>query len=359
MRELKGKKVLVTGGYGFFGRHIVKALHDVGSIPIPIAHREFIDDMAVVNNNEHLVCDFLHLNDTIDCLDYNEPDYIIHAAGYNGGINFNLKNPIDIFYDNTVMGLNVIDQAGYENIPILSIVASCGYPVEAANGEEFYEGEYFDGPPHDTVACHGYAKRNLQLASYFSFKQRQHDARCVCVTTLYGPGDSVDLEKTKVLGALIRRFLEAKAQNTPNITLWGTGYARRQFIYVEDAAKLVVQTLQYSKPPTEKRAGGEEVEKEMLDEYYKYPLNISTEHDYSIAEIAGMIAAQVGYTGEILWDHSKPDGQMRKQLDNETLFHRVCYDQMFDLNKNYEFPRTTLAEGLKKTIPYYKERLGL
>lgn len=252
---------------------------------------------------------------------------VIHCAGFNGGIEFNRQFPADIFYNNTVMGLNVIDMCRQFEVPkVLSVVASCAYPEYIYEGgecklnDEMYADEFLDLPPNDTVACHGYAKRNLQLASQFYAQQYGLRATTACITTMYGPGDSFHPMRTKVLGALIAKFTNAAIEEHESVTLWGTGSAKREFIYVDDAAEALVRSF-----------GGP------YEDSTK-PINIGTGFEYSIKELANMIAKIIGYKGKILWDESKPDGQLRKRLY---------------MDSDIGFSLTPMEQGIEETIRYY------
>lgn len=302
----------MTGSEGFFGKYICRAVEKHGGTVVKLPC--FVD-----------LRDYRDLYNKISGHDY--IDAIIHAAGRNGGISYNIQYPATIFHDNTLMGLNIINAAHECEIPnIMSVVASCAYGDYGESGPDPLRENWFTaGFPNETVACHGLAKRNLQFASHFYNKQYGLTATTACVTTLFGPGDSFDLYKTKVLGALIKKFVDAKDEGKSSVQLWGTGKARRQFIYVETAADLLVRLLPIYKNCTQ-------------------PVNISTDDDISIRDLAELIAEIVGFDGEIEWDYTKPDGQLRKRLCNKTMLELLgenCYESNFE-------------EELRKTIEYYK-----
>ncbi len=251
-------------------------------------------------------------DDVGPAFDFINPDYVFNLAGYNGGIGFNKLNPGKIFIENTLMGLNLISNCIRHRVQkIVSVVASCSYsPVQFVGdacsdiGAHYIlerhdlleEESFLELTPHESVACHGYAKRNLQLASYFANKQYGLNAVCACPTTLFGSEDSFDPERTKVLGALVKKFVDAADAKADEVVLWGSGKPLREFLYVEDAAKLLLRVM------------------ECYDDS-SMPLNLGSGQELSIKELAELIAKQVGFNGKISWDTSKPDGQYRKRLD--------------------------------------------
>ncbi len=321
MGELSGKNVFVTGHAGFLGRHLSRELARRGANVWCVIDAELLD--------ANFVDKFLS--------GLNPFDYMFHLAGWNGGIKFNQEQPARIFHDNTIMGLNVLQACMKHSVrKVVSIVASCAYPEFEWVAERNWDGdisaqakafmceeEFLDGPPHDSVACHGYAKRNLQLASKFYREQYGLNAVCVCPTTLFGPGDSIDPQRTKVLMAVVKKVVDAKRNNADSITFWGTGSPMREFLYVEDAAKLITQAaMDYNDS--------------------SMPLNLGTGQEFSIRELVEKVVAAVGYEGSVNWDSSQPDGQMRK---------RLVLDRMTRILG--PFTPTPFDEALKKTIDWY------
>lgn len=315
-------KLFITGGTGFLGKYVTDIMSkdyrvwSMGRRTLDLMDRESISSIF----EEYL------------------PDYVIHLAGYNGGIKFNLDFPADIFYKNTIMGLNLLDVCANNGVKkIVSMTTSCAYPktniayinepfynyITAEDRQEYYEQTFFDGDIDDTVACHGFAKRNLALASNFYKKQYGLNAVTLCSTTLYGPGDSFDVNKTKVMGGLIAKFVQAKQRKEPVVTCWGTGNPLREFLYVADAAKLMSLSL-------------------LTYNDNKYPLNIGSGQEVSIKQLAEMVAKVVKYNGRIEWDTSKPDGQYRKKL-NLNKQKQVLGDISF----------TPLEEGIQNTVDWY------
>lgn len=306
--EIDEAKVLVTGGEGFFGRAICKYLIQKGADVIFPKHSE-------VN--------LLDLEQTNRFLDYARPDYCIHAAGYNGGIEFNRMYPADILYANAVMGLNLYHACVYMQVKkMVSITTSCAYPDTGM--ELLKEDTFWNGLPNQTIRPHGLAKRMLQAASEAYKTQHGFNGVTVCVTNLYGPHDTFNLTRTKVVGALIRKFVEAKQNEKDSVECWGTGDPMREFMYVDDAAEAVVQALEKYNDNSQ-------------------PLNIGTGKDISIKELVEYIVGIVKYEGEVEWNTEKPDGQMKKLLD------------VTRMNELMEIKPVDIKTGLASTIKWYKK----
>jgi len=306
MIDIKDKIVLVTGGEGFLGRAIVNNLIEKGAKPIALRHGD-------VNLND--------LQTLIHYLNSVKPDYCIHAAGYNGGIEFNRMYPADILFSNTVMGLNLHHACEWAGVKkLISIMTSCAYPDTGM--EILEEDQFWNGLPNETIRAHGIAKRVLQAASEAYSKQYEFNSVSVCVTNLYGPNDTFNLVRTKVVGALIRKFVEAKHKEEEQVECWGTGSPMREFMYVDDAAEAIVQALQKYEDNTA-------------------PLNIGTGSDISIKQLVEYINEAVGYEGEIFWNTEKPDGQMKKLLSVEKM------------KKYIDIETTDVKEGIAKTVEWY------
>lgn len=308
--------VMLTGAGGFFGRHIWKELLKrkckvfglKSKDEFDLRYDEYISDLFEECYRRY----------------YKYPDYIIHAAGNNGGISYNKKYPFNIMLDNTKMACNIMEYAfSYKVKKILSIMTSCAY---GDVGSELLEEEnYYMGMPNKSIRAHGFAKRNLHGLSVAAYEQFGLKTNTVIVTNLYGPFDSFDVNRTKVVGALIKKFVDAKNNNSPTVECFGTGKPLREFMYVEDAAAALVKTLE-------------------VYEDYETPLNIGTGTDVTIKYLAETIADIVGYKGEIYWDVSKGDGQMKKLLSVKRMREYLG-----------DIPITDLRTGLEKTIQWYME----
>lgn len=327
MIDLSGKNVGLTGAKGFIGKYVNQVLKKRDATVF-----NFEDKLPAVSQirSAHDI-----LKDSKKCCDYlnkHKIDYVIHLAGYNGGIEFNRQFPADIFAINTILGINIIsacantqqqrpNQRNQTKVKkLLSVITSCSYP----DGMDLMqEKELHSGAPGDIVSCHGYAKRNVEIASRMYRKQYKLNAITVCPNTVYGPGDRLDPNRTKVMTALIKKFVDAKNENLDQVVCWGTGLPKREFIYVQDTAELLVRTL-------------ENYEEEI-------PLNISTGQEYTIKDLSEIIASIVGYEGKIYWDTSKQDGAMRKRLD---------VTRMPKFLGEYDF--TPIEKGIRNTYEWYR-----
>ena len=298
---------LVTGGAGFLGSHIVDYLKSCGAeVHIP---RSRWNDYT---RYEHVLSQFEVIR----------PYYVIHCAGFNGGIEFNRRYGADILYKNSMMALNVHRAAAYSGVKkVISIITSCAYPD---NGLEVIpESCLWDGLPNETIRGHGIAKRMLQICAEQYNKQYGLDAVTVALTNMFGRKDSFNLVKTKVVGAVIRKIVEAKENNTVP-EFWGTGKSRREFMYVDDAARAVVEAL-------------------FKYEDHSQPLNIGVGDDMSILDLVSTVIEHIGYDGEVNWLAEKGDGQMKKLLDTSRM------------RKLLDVELTPFEDGLRKTIDWYKK----
>jgi len=303
MLQLTGKKIAVTGASSMIGRAVMSKLTKRGAFPRAIPHS---------------IYDLLKLGDAYKAVIGN--DYCVHCAGYNGNISFNQKYPADIYHRTATMGLNVLHACHKFGIKkVVSPLASCAYPDE----DILYEGSLCSGSPNHTVEAHGLSKRVIFDYSRQLFKQFKYMSVCLVFNTCYGPHDSFNVDKTKVVGGLISKFVIAKAQNLPSVECWGSGQVRREFIYVDDAAEAIIQTLEHYDNPN-------------------IPLNVGTGTDIYVEDLAKIIKKIVGYEGDILWNTDKPDGQFQKLL-----YIRRMKDYL-----DIEF--TPLEDGLTKTIEWYK-----
>lgn len=303
-------KIMVTGGSSMIGRPVVEILRAAGHIVDAVPHSE---------------CDLLSYNQTYNRIVNFGPNYIMHLAGWNGGISWNKQYPAEIYFRTVQMALNVYRAAvesKYGISKILGVLASCSYPD--MDGGYFEEKDIHSGKPNNSVECHGLAKR--VIFDYGRQVNIQHGIKCVAaiLTNSFGPFDSYHPEKTKVVGALIRKFVEARDNNLPEVICWGSGRPKRQLIYSRDAAKILVDLLfQY-------------------DNHF-LPINVGSpfEYEISIFDLTRKIANLVGYKGNILWDTNKQDGQMRKfiSVDRLNMVTKPVY--------------TPLDDALAETIEWY------
>ncbi len=301
------KKVLVTGGNGFLGNHVVQQLRQSGCQQIITPHKKEFD--------------LRDANAIRQMLEKYSPEILFHLAAVCGGIGINQEQPGTFFYDNAVMGIKLIEQARLANLEKMIVLGTiCAYPKHAST--PFREADLWNGYPEETNAPYGLAKKMLlvQLQAY----RQQYNFKGIYLlpVNLYGVGDNFDLTSSHVIPALIRKMLDAKKNNQSQITLWGTGNVSREFLFAEDCAKgILLAAERYDSPE---------------------PINLGTGNEILIRDLAELIRKLIGYKGEILWDHSKPDGQPKRRLDTSHAW------------QNFGFKaQTTLEEGLKKTADWY------
>lgn len=312
---LSEKTICVTGGGGFLGRRVVARLGERGCTKVfaPL-RREY--DLVRGEDVERLYRDL-------------RPQVLIHLAAVVGGIGANRENPGRFFYENLMMGAQLIEGArvwGLEKF--LQTGTICSYPK--LTPVPFKEEALWDGYPEETNAPYGVAKKALLVQGQAYRDQYGLNAVYLMPVNLYGPGDHFSPELSHVIPALIKKFTEAATDGAPVVEVWGTGSATREFLYVDDAAEGVVLAA-------ESYDGRE-------------PVNLGTGVEISIRELAGLIAAETGFKGEIVWDHSKPDGQPRRAVDTSRAAEVLGFRA-----------RTDFAEGLRRTVHWYIEarRAGL
>lgn len=307
-------KILVTGSWGFLGRHVQKILRE--------CHQ--VEDLLFPNSNELDCTKAGQVNDYID--DY-RPDVVVHLAALVGGIGANMARPADFWYQNLLMGMNVIEACKDTGVRrIVMTATTCGYP-KSPKTIPFIEEEFFDGYPEETNAPYGIAKRCLVAGLDAYMKQYGLRSVSLIPTNLYGPGDNCDSETSHVVPAMIRKAVQARDSGT-TLKLWGTGTPTRDFLYVEDAARAVV------------RAVGEWMCPSMS-------INLGSGRETSIDELAETVSRIVGFEGRIEYDYSKPDGQPRRVLDSERAATYLRWKA-----------ETSLEDGLRKTYDWYVKQMA-
>jgi len=304
----KDKKVLVTGGSGFLGSHIVENLINKrvvlrSQISIP-SSKDY--DLRVWSNCQEVV---------------KNVDIVIHLAARVGGIGFNQKYPGTLFYDNILMGVQIIEAARIQGVQkFVEVGTVCAYPKFTPI--PFKEDDLWNGYPEETNAPYGIAKKALLVMAQAYRQQYGMNIIYLLPVNLYGPGDNFDLESSHVIPAFIRKFTEAIRKGQKEVNVWGTGNASREFLYVEDAAEGIISaTEKYDKPP---------------------PVNLGAGTEITIKELVTLVSKITGFQGQIIWDASKPDGQPRRCLD------------VSRAKKEFGFEaKTDLAVGLQRTIEWY------
>jgi GDP-L-fucose synthase len=310
--NLKGKRILVTGGAGFLGSYIVERLRQLecGEATVP-RKRDF--DLTRPEAIEQLFR---------DC----RPEVVIHAAATVGGIGANQQHPGRFFFENAIMGIQLIEACrrfGVEKTIVLGTI--CAYPKFTE--VPFREDTLWDGYPEETNAPYGIAKKALLVQCEAYRAEYGMNAIYLLPVNLYGPRDNFDLQSSHVIPALIRKCLEARERGSDEIVLWGDGSPTREFLYVGDAAEAVV-------------AAAESFNRSA-------PVNIGSGEEISIASLAAKIAALTGFTGRVVWDRAKPNGQPRRCLD------------IGRAEREFGFrARTSLDTGLMATIDWYGKQNG-
>lgn len=303
--------VLVTGSSGFLGSAIVRQLHNLGA------------DVHGVRRVEH---DLREPGAVRQLLRTVHPSMIIHAAATVGGIGANRSYPGTFFYDNLLMGMNIIHEARAFDVQKLVIIGTvCSYPK--VTPVPFQEGQLWSGYPEETNAAYGVAKKALLTMGQAYRQQYGMPIIHLLPTNLYGPHDNFDPDTSHVIPALIAKFKHAVDVGLDSVTLWGSGRATREFLYVEDAAEgILLAAERYDLPE---------------------PRNLGTGYERSIRQLAHLIASELGYRGEIVWDMNYPDGQPRRSLDSTAALLDFGY-----------VARTPFMVGLRKTIEWYCSRLS-
>ena len=308
MSHLATKRILVTGGAGFLGKYVVKKMEETGckDIFVPRSKDYNLVEMEAV---KRLYRDA-------------KPDIVIHLAARVGGIGANMKNPGSFFYENLMMGVQMIEKGRLFGVEkFVAIGTICAYPKFTP--VPFKESDLWNGYPEETNAPYGLAKKMMLVQSQAYRQQYGFNTIYLLPVNLYGPGDNFDPEYSHVIPALIKKVIDAMDNNERQIVVWGTGKATREFLYVEDASRgIVLATERYNKPE---------------------PVNLGTGFEISVKDLAELICELTGFDGEIIWDTSKPDGQPRRCLDTTRAKKEFGFEA-----------ETDFREGLRKTIEWYK-----
>ena len=301
------RRVLVTGGAGFLGGHVVRALKAKGATDIFVPRKAEYDLVS---------------RESVDrLLDDAKPDVVIHLAAKAGGIGANRARPAEFFYDNLLMGVQMLDASYRARVEkFVAIGTVCSYPKFTP--VPFKEEDLWGGFPEETNAPYGLAKKMLLVQSQAYREQYGFSSINLIPVNLYGPRDNFDLETSHVIPALIRKCLEAKERGDDKVTLWGDGSPTREFLYAPDAADGIL-------------LGAEKLNTSA-------PVNLGSGQEISISDLADMIARQVGYAGAFEWNTDYPNGQPRRCLDT----HKA--KQLFGFTA-----RTSLEQGIRATIDWY------
>ena len=310
MGALRGRQILVTGGAGFLGRHVCDALEPYAPAGVFVPRSAEYD----LRRRESIARLFRVA----------QPQVVIHLAAVVGGIGANQRHPGKFFYDNAIMGIELMEQARLFGVEkFISTGSICAYPKHTP--VPFREEELWNGYPEETNAPYGLAKKMLLVQAQAYRQEYAFPAITLFPVNLYGPGDNFDLESSHVIPALIRKMLSAREEGQDEVEVWGTGSASREFLYVKDAARGIAAAADlYDKPD---------------------PVNLGSGQEITIRRLSEMIADLCGYHGQLRWNSSKPDGQPRRCLDTTRA------------RREFNFQAATnLQTGLRETIQWYESQ---
>jgi len=302
-------KILITGANGFVGTAVVQELK----------LRGYTNLLTPMRRD----CDFTKETEVNNYFSTHNPQIVLHIAGKVGGIAANKKEPGDFFYQNLMMGTLVMEYARRFNCQKTVVMAAgCGYPKHLP--VPYTEEDFWMGIPDENSIGYSMAKKMLIIQSWTYREQYGFDSTVLLPANLYGPCDNFDLETSHVVPALVRKFIEATDNKLPSVEVWGSGMASREFLYVEDTAKAIIDSA-------EKDVGSG-------------PYNLGTGTETTIKELVTEIASAVGFTGQLQWDASRPDGQPRRFYDMTKFKNAYGY-----------IPSTSLEDGIEKTVKWYRE----
>lgn len=307
----RDKRIVVTGGAGFLGSAVVETLRAQGA-----------DHVFVPRSRDY---DLRDKDAVVRMMNEARPELLFHLAATAGGIGANMARPGKFFYDNAILGIQLIEEArkfGVEKTLVAGTI--CSYPKYTPT--PFREDDLWNGYPEETNAPYGLAKKMLMVQAQAYRQEYGMNAINVLPANLYGPRDNFDLQTSHVIPAVIRKFVDARDGDAGEVTLWGTGKPTREFLYVDDAAQGLVLAMQsYDKPE---------------------PVNLGAGEEISIRDLSQLIGDVVGFEGDIVWDTSKPDGQPRRGIDTSRAQREFGF-----------VAKTALRDGLEKTVKWYEQNL--
>ncbi len=307
--DFQNKRITVTGGRGFLGHYVVKELETRGCRRVD-----------ALDSKDY---DLVRMEDVRKMYDDLKPDIVIHLAAKVGGIGYNREHPATLFYDNLMMGTQLIHEGCRRKIEkFVAVGTICAYPKFTP--VPFREEDLWNGYPEETNAPYGMAKKMMLVQSEAYRRQYGFNSIFLLPVNLYGPGDNFDLRSSHVIPALIRKCVDAERRGEKEIVVWGTGTPTREFLFVEDAARAIVLAA-------ERYEGSE-------------PVNCGAGFEISIRDLAELIVELTGFSGRIHWNETEPDGQPRRMLDTSRAVGAFGFKA-----------RTDFREGLRKTIDWYRE----
>jgi GDP-L-fucose synthase len=311
MAYWRGKPVIVTGGEGFLGTHVTQRLTELGAVVAKPSHADY--DLTRLEDVERMY------------KNHADAQVVLHLAARVGGIGANREHPGSFFYDNLMMGVQLLHHAYLAGIPkFVAVGTVCAYPVHTP--VPFNEDDLWNGYPEETNAPYGLAKKMMLVQSQGYRQEYNYDSIFLLPVNLYGPGDNFSPESSHVIPALIKKCVDAVASGE-ELVVWGDGSPTREFLYVEDAAEgILLAAERYSRSD---------------------PVNLGSGFEISIRDLVQLVAAETGFTGEIRWDTSKPNGQPRRRLDTRRA------EEYFGFKA-----RTSFRAGLARTIDWYRRSLA-
>jgi GDP-L-fucose synthase len=308
--EFPYQKIVVTGGAGFLGHYVVERLSRYGNVEVIVPRRE--------------VYDLVKGDDVRRLLSDAQPDLVIHLAAVVGGIGHNQKNPGRFFYDNLMMGAQLIEESRLSGVQkFVAVGTVCAYPKFTK--VPFSEDDLWNGYPEETNAPYGLAKKMMLVQTQAYREQYGFNGIFLLPANLYGPRDNFDLQTSHVIPALIRKCVEGRRSGLAGIDVWGSGNVSREFLYVEDCAEGIVRAAAaYDEPD---------------------PVNLGNGNEVWIRDLVSMIAELTGFRGQINWKQEQPDGQPRRQLDTSRAYEKFGFRAS-----------TSLSDGLRRTIEWFEEK---
>lgn len=300
--------ILVTGATGFVGQRVCRLLEQRG--------------MNFRKTSLSLGCDLRDSSQARELFSGAKPDYVINCAAFVGGIAYGYKHPVELFRNNLLMTANLLEACHEFKVKrLVNPISNCAYPAKATL---FKESEFWDGPLHESVLVYGFVRKASWIGSWAYAKQHGMDSINLIVSNMYGPGDHFDESRSHALGALVMKFCRAVKDNARQVVVWGTGKPVREWLYVDDGAEALIRGLDI--PP-------------QAD-----PINIGVAQGISMRELVDLLKRKTGFTGEIIYDTSKPDGAAYKTVDG-SLGRKIMGWS----------PPTSLEQGIETTINWYLE----
>jgi len=309
---LKFRKIFVPGGHGFLGSRVVKKLEERGLNFVSFSLRDGID--------------FRNFEQTKRLFERERFDAVVNCAAFIGGIQFGYDKPGEIFYNNILMSTYLMEASRLTGVKrFVNPISNCTYP---AHLRQFREEEWWSGPLHESVLVYGLVRKASWIQSWAYRKQYGFETVTLIFSNMYGPGDHFDEVRSHALGALVKKFVEAKRKKLPAVTVWGTGKPIREWLFIDDGAEAIIRALEMEHTSIE-------------------PINVGMGEGISILELAKLIKEIVGYEGKIILDTSKPNGAPCKVM-NVTQMKRIF---------NWT-PKTNLRNGIQKTVRWYIKNFG-